>query len=73
MPKTARADPQKFVKKNLYPRFKGIADTIHGTLSEPKAKKDFESKCLGGRNVALAGTVVSRTEPYFSCSPNGII
>lgn len=73
MPKTARADPQKFVKTHLYPRFKGIADTIHGTLSEPKAKKDFESKCLGGRNVALAGTVVSRTEPYFSCSPNGII
>lgn len=72
MPKTARADPQKFVKSHLHPRFKGTAETRHGTLSEPTARKDFETECLGGRNVAL-GTIVSRTEPYFSCSPDGII
>lgn len=70
VPKTARADPQKFVKVHLYPRFKGTADKRHGTFSEPKVRKDFESECLGGRNVALAGTIVSRTEPYFSCSPD---
>lgn len=28
---------------------------------------------LRGRNVALADTIVSRSEPYFSCSPDGII
>lgn len=27
---------------------------------------------LRGKNVALAGTIVNRTEPYFSCSPNVI-
>lgn len=57
----------------ISPRFKGTADTRHGTLSELKARKDFESECLGKRNIALAGTIVSRTEPYFSCSPDGII
>lgn len=27
---------------------------------------------LREKNVALADTIVSRTEPYFSCSPDGI-
>lgn len=50
VPKTERADQQKFVKSHLYPRFKGTADTRHCTLSEPKVRKYFESECLGGRN-----------------------
>lgn len=38
-----------------------------------RARKDFESECFGGRDVALAGTIASRNEPYFSCSPDVII
>lgn len=61
------------MKIYLYLCFKGIVDIIYGILSELKVKKDFEFKCLGGRNVVLVGIVVSRIEFYFLCSLNGII
>ena len=52
---------QNFVKSHMYPRFKGAADTKHGTVNESQAREDFEQECLGGGKDKHSG----KTEPFF--------
>lgn len=59
----------QFVKSHLYLRFKGIADTRHGTFSEPQAWQKLWIRMVRRGKVNPSGTVISILEPYFSCKP----
>ncbi|XP_060586523.1 uncharacterized protein LOC132742209 [Ruditapes philippinarum] len=71
LPKTQRADPNKFITNQIYPRFKGCTATRHGQKFEPVARAWFESTT--NQTVAQSGIVVSEKEPYIAASPDGII
>ncbi|XP_052806740.1 uncharacterized protein LOC128235999 [Mya arenaria] len=71
LPKTKRANPNKFVTNQIYPRFKGCFATRHGQKYEPVARAWYES--VSGHKVRKSGIVVSLTEPYIAASPDGII
>ena len=71
VPKTTRANPEKFVTSHIYNRFKGCAATRHGQKCEPLALKWFEHH--SGLTVQSSGLVLRRDEQYFGASPDGII
>ncbi|XP_045162742.1 uncharacterized protein LOC123527393 [Mercenaria mercenaria] len=71
VPKSNRADPNKFINNQLYPRFKGNAATQHGKRNEPKAMEWFQQ--VTDIPVAKSGIVVCPEEPYFAASPDGIV
>ncbi|WAR27062.1 LOW QUALITY PROTEIN: hypothetical protein MAR_012766, partial [Mya arenaria] len=71
LPKTKRANPNKFVTNQIYPRFKGCFATRHGQKYEPVARARYES--VSGHKVRKSGIVVSLPEPYIAASPDGII
>jgi len=70
VPKTTRANPEKFVTSHIYNRFKGCAATRHGQKCEPLALKWFEHH--SGLTVQSSGLVLRRDEQYFGASPDGI-
>ena len=71
VPKTSKANPETFISNHLYPRFKGNIATIHGKTSEPIARESFENTF--DVHVKKCGTVVNKTEPFLSASPDGIV
>ncbi|XP_053390110.1 uncharacterized protein LOC128553029 isoform X2 [Mercenaria mercenaria] len=71
IPKTSRADPDKFVTNHIYDRFKGCAATKHGQKFEPIARKWFEHSSR--QTVRESGIVVREGEEYLAASPDGVI
>ncbi|KAH3777174.1 uncharacterized protein LOC127844307 isoform X3 [Dreissena polymorpha] len=71
LPKTGRADPNKFVVGQLYNRFKGSVATRHGQKFEPVARQWFEK--TSGQTVNRCGLVICQQEPYIAASPDGLI
>ncbi|XP_045185325.2 uncharacterized protein LOC123543310 isoform X2 [Mercenaria mercenaria] len=71
VPKSNRANPDKFINNQLYQRFKGCAVTRHGQKSEPKAREWFEAKT--GQIVTKSGITIHPDEPYFAASPDGLV
>ena len=71
LPKTNRANPDKFINNHIYSRFKGCAATRHGQRYEPVARAWYER--LSGKTVSPSGIVVCEEEPYLAASPDGIL
>ncbi|XP_052241252.1 uncharacterized protein LOC127851492 isoform X1 [Dreissena polymorpha] len=71
LPKTSRADPNKFVTNQIYPRFKGNSATQHGQKYEAEARAWFEQNT--GLKVVQTGVVIDQTEPYLAASPDGLV
>lgn len=71
VPKTARANPDKYVTNHIYNRFKGSVATKHGNKYEPVARKWFED--TSGLSVTKSGIVVRSDEQYLAASPDGVI
>lgn len=62
LPKTSRADPEKFVNNHIYPRFKGNSATRHGLKHEEEARKWFQEKT--GTTLNKTGAIINSVEPY---------
>lgn len=71
LPKTSRADPEKFVNNHIYPRFKGNSATSHGLKHEEEARKWFQEET--GTTVNKTGVIIDSVEPYLAASPDGLI
>ena len=71
IPKSSRADPEKFINGQLYPRFKGCAATRHGLKNEATARQWFQH--VTGETVSKSGIVICKEEPYLAASPDGFV
>ena len=71
LPKTKRANPDKYVTNHIYNRFKGSAATHHGLRCEPLACEWFEGET--GLTVCKSGLQIHGDEQYIAASPDGIL
>lgn len=69
VPVKATTSPENFLREQIYPSFRGNANTDHGQASEPKAVDELKSM---GCDICPKGTFVSIEEPWLSASPDGI-
>lgn len=62
-------NPDRFLREQMYPSFRGNANTEHGRESEPKALDELRNL---GLTISSHGAFISEDEPWLSASPDGI-
>lgn len=63
-------NPDNFIREHMFPSFLGNSYTRHGNIGEVSAKTTLREN---GILISNSGTVVSKTDPWLSVSPDGII
>ncbi|XP_049274699.1 uncharacterized protein LOC125759691 [Rhipicephalus sanguineus] len=69
--KIRQADFESLAQQLVTPRSFKSAACAYGISMEPVARKEYESKT--GRKVIQVGLVISTSQPWLCCSPDGLI